>query len=116
MRIISLIAAIGILAVCSVVGCKKSDDAPKPSEINGVVVDIPKLNNAFADAKPELKATVTEVSLNLRYQKYEDALMALDKLANDPNVIEAQKKVVNELIDQVKKLATAAPAAAAPAQ
>lgn len=41
--------------------------------------------------------------------------MALDKLANDPNVTADQKKVVAELIDEVKKLAGAAPAAA-PAQ
>jgi len=62
-----------------------------------------------------LKSTVTSVGFNIRYGKYEDALMALDKLANDPNVTEPQKKVVNQLIEEAKKLANAAPAAA-PAQ
>jgi hypothetical protein len=36
-------------------------------------------------------------------------------LANDPKVTEPQKKVVNDVIEQVKKLANAG-AAAAPAQ
>jgi hypothetical protein len=33
--------------------------------------------------------------------------MSLDKLANDPAVTDAQKKVVAEIIEQTKKLASA---------
>ncbi len=80
-----------------------------------MTLDLPKLNEAFVNASPEVKKTATEVTLNVRYTKYEDALMALDKLANDPNVTEAQKKIVTTVIEQVKKLANGAPAAA-PAQ
>ena len=93
-------------------GCSKSDQTPPAPQIQGVSVDIPKLTQAFQNSSDELKATMTQASFNVRYGKYEDALMALDKLVNDPNVTENQKKMVNQVIEQVKKLAgsTAAPA------
>ena len=109
--LLGLVAATGLVAA----GCSKSDKTPATAEVNGVTVDLPKLNEAFAEADPEVKRTATEVGFNLRYGKYEDSLMALDKLANDPKVNENQKKIVATVIEQVKKLANAAPAAA-PAQ
>jgi len=115
MRTINLMLGVVAVTLLTAVGCGKSDKTPPAPEMNGVTVDIPKLTEAFENASPELKSTVTSVGFNIRYGKYEDALMALDKLANDPNVTEPQKKVVNQLIEEAKKLANAAPAAA-PAQ
>jgi hypothetical protein len=115
MKIMNLVFGV-LAAVCLMAaGCGKSDKTPTAPDINGVTVDIPKLNQAFENASPELKTLTTQVGFSIRYGKYEDALMSLDKLANDPNVTEPQKKVVNELIEEAKKLANAAPAAA-PAQ
>jgi hypothetical protein len=116
MRTINLMLGVVAVTLLTAVGCGKSDKTPPAPEMNGVTVDIPKLTEAFENASPELKSTATSVSFNIRYGKYEDALMALDKLANDPNVTEPQKKVVNQLIEEAKKLANAAPAAAAPTQ
>jgi len=67
---------------------------------------------AFANASPEAQTAVTQIGLDIRYKKYEDALMSLDKRLNDPSTTEDQKKVVNQVIDEVKKLAgsTQAPA------
>ena len=109
--LLGLVAATGLVAA----GCSKSDKTPASAEVNGVTLDLPKFNEAFAEADPEVKRTATEVGFNVRYGKYEEAMMALDKLVNDPKVNDNQKKIVNTLIDQVKKLANAAPAAA-PAQ
>ena len=108
---------LGLVAATVIVsaGCSKSQKTPPAPEFQGVQVDLPKLTAAFENSSQELKVAATQVSFNVRYQKYEDALMGLDKLVNDPNVTDAQKKVVNEVIDQVKKLAGAAPAGA-PAQ
>ena len=111
----NLVLGVLAAALLTVVGCGKSETPPAP-QMQGVTVDIPKLTQAFENASQEIKTTVTSVGFNARYGKYEDALMALDKLANDPNVNEAQKKVVNQVIEQVKQLANAAPPAAAPAQ
>jgi len=113
MKVIStLVGLTGCLLIGS--GCGKPAPPPAP-QVDGVTVDLPKLNDAFANAGQETRTTVTMVGFNIRYKKFEDALMALDKLANDPSVTEPQKKIVNDVIEQVKKLAGAAPAAA-PAQ
>lgn len=106
-----LIAAGLLLAA----GCGKSNSTQTAPQWNGVTVDLPKLTEAFANSSQELKSTETMVGFNIRYGKYEEALMALDKLVSDPAVTEDQKKVVNTVIEQVKKLAGATPAAA-PAQ
>jgi hypothetical protein len=114
MKIISTL--VGLSACLLVVGSGCGKPAPPPApQVDGVTVDLPKLNEAFVDANRDLKTAATMVGFNIRYKKYEDALMALDKLANDPAVTEPQKKIVNDVIEQVKKLAGAAPAAA-PAQ
>jgi hypothetical protein len=96
-------------------GCSKGDKEPQSLQMNGVSVDLPRFNEAFANAPDATKRVATEVGFNLRYNKYEQALMALDKLSTDPNVTEPQKKVTADLIEQVKKLANA-PAPGAPAQ
>jgi hypothetical protein len=115
MRTINLMLGVVAVTLLTAVGCGKSETPPAP-QMQGVTVDIPKLTQAFENATPEIKSTVTAVGFNVRYGKYEDSLMALDKLVNDPNVTEAQKKVCNQLIEEVKQLANAAPPAAAPAQ
>jgi len=86
-------------------GCgKKQPTAPPAYEINGVKVDVPKLQQAFAGSPPEIQADVNQTTLNLRYGMYEKSLMALDRLASNPGVNDSQKKVVNDLIEQMKQL------------
>jgi len=105
-----LVAACALLAT----GCGKEKAAPPP-QYGEVTVDLPKLVQAFAEAAPEPKQTLAMFQRNLRYGDYTKALMSLDELVNNPAVTEPQKKVVNEVIEQVKKLvnqsAPAAPAA-----
>jgi hypothetical protein len=96
-------------------GCSKAEKTPESIQMNGVSVDLPRFNTAFENAPDATKRLSTEVGFNLRYNKYEEALMSLDKLSNDPNITEPQKKVTADLIEQVKKLANA-PAPGAPAQ
>lgn len=100
-RLMIILIAAGLM-VCS--GCNKDKTPPAP-QIHGVTVDIPKLTESFDNASAEVKATVTQIGFNIRYTKYEDALIGLDKLLNDPGTTGEQKKVVNAVIEQVKKLA-----------
>jgi hypothetical protein len=109
MKTINLLLGLFVATVLLGAGCSKSDKLPPAPQIGGVTVDIPKLNEAFANASQELRTLSTQVGFNVRYGKYEDALMVLDKLVNDPGVTDAQKKVVNELIEEAKKLAGATP-------
>jgi hypothetical protein len=112
MKIMNLLLGLLAASVLLGAGCGKSDKTPPAPQVNGVTIDIPKLNEAFANASQELRTLTTQVGFNVRYGKYEDALMSLDKLANDPTVTDAQKKVVNEVIEEAKKLAGATPAPA----
>jgi hypothetical protein len=113
MKSIQLLLAFAAASLLVVAGCGKSDKTPMAPQLKGVTVDIPKLTEAFANSSQDLRSTATQVGFNIRYGKYEEALMALDKLASDPAVTEDQKKVVNTLIEQAKKLAGATPAAPA---
>jgi len=86
-------------------GCGKKQPAVQPAyEIKGVKVDVPKLQDAFAGAPPEIQADVNQTTLNLRYGMYEKSLMALDRLINNPALNDKQKKVVNDVIEEMKQL------------
>lgn len=100
-----LLLALGLgLAGCS----KGTETAPSP-KVNGVTVDVPKLQAAFATASQDLQSQVAQVSYGVRYADYVKSLDALDKLSNAPGLTDAQKKVVNDLIEQVKQVMSAAP-------
>ncbi len=89
-------------------GCgKQAPPAPAPM---GVTVDIPKLQQAFAAAGPDLQTALSEVSMGMRYGDYTRAFTGLDKLANAPGITDAQKKIVGEVTEQMKALASKAAA------
>jgi hypothetical protein len=96
------------LALLSVwfVGCgkKESDAQMTAMDIGGVKVDIPKLQQEFANAPQELQDPVHQAVASVRYGQYERALQALDKLVNSPGLTDAQKKVVNGVIEQMKQV------------
>ena len=93
-------------------GCGKQK--PAAAVVAGVTVDLPKLREAFATASPELQTAVSEVAMGLRYADYARALASLEKLANAPSLTAPQKKIANEVTEQVKAMASKA--TASPAQ
>ena len=101
---------IGILlaGAFALTGCGKTEQqqpGTAPMEIKGVKVDLPKLQEAFSNEKPELRAIAVDAVSDIRYGKNTDALAKLAKLAGDPNVTEPEKKIVNDVIEQVKQVA-----------
>jgi len=96
-----------LLALCfiSLSGCGKKDPPPPTAyEVSGVKVDMPKLQAAFAEAPPEISTDVNQTSAALRYGQYERALQSLDRLINNPALTEPQKKVVTDVIEQMKQV------------
>jgi predicted small lipoprotein YifL len=96
-----------LLMACAVAFCgcgKKQPPTPPPAEISGVKVDVPKLRQAFIGAAQELQSDMNAFTSSLRYGQYEKGLMALDKLSQNPALNEAQKKVVGEVIEQMKQV------------
>ena len=92
-------------------GCGKPKAAgPQPMIINGVNVDLPKMQAAFPSDKPEVMDCINKTRMCIRYGKYAEALPELDKLAASPGITDAQKAVVNDVMAQMKQVITKAPA------
>jgi hypothetical protein len=94
-----------LLAVALVpVGCSKKDSQQSIAP-QTVTIDVPKLRAAFATADPALQALSAQVIRNVEFgRSYSAGLADLEKLANSPGLTEDQKKVVDEVTAQVKKI------------
>ena len=101
-QIIFGILVAGLLAFS---GCgKKAPQIPAAYEVSGVKVDMPKLQQAFAGAGKDLQPDVAWTEYNIRRGQYVEALTSLDKLVNNPNLNDAQKNAVNEVIEEMKQV------------
>ena len=86
-------------------GCGKQKPPTAPVQ-HGVTDLLPKLRQAFATASPDLQQAVSEVAMGVRYANYRSCLAALNKLARAPGLTEPQQKIVGEVTEQVKQLAS----------
>jgi hypothetical protein len=106
-KVVSAVLAVGFgLAGLSVfTGCGKSQKQQPVAQIQGVNVDLPKLQAAYAtNSAQDIQEQLTQVSFGMRYGDYMKSLMALDKLVNNPASTEQQKQIVNQVIEQVKQV------------
>lgn len=88
----------GMLALA---GCGKSDQPP-PSAAPPVA-DVAKLLEAFPSPSPEVQGSLNKVRFAVRYRQFDVALIELDKVAQIPDLTDAQKKAVDDKVEQVKK-------------
>jgi hypothetical protein len=114
MKIVNWITMCLLAGALALTGCGKKN--PTPTGVGGGAVDLPKLQQAFATASPDLQTAVSAVGMGIRYGEFARAFAALDKLANSPGITDAQKKIVNEVIEQVKAKANPPATPPAPAQ
>lgn len=85
------------------VGCSKKDSQTSIMP-QVVTLDVPKLRAAFDAASPELKALADNAIRNIEFgRSYSAGLATLEKLAGAPDLTEEQKKVVTDVIGQVKQ-------------
>jgi hypothetical protein len=102
MKLPNWIPGVLMVGVLAFSGCGKSDkSAVATSTVQ--VLDATKFRPAFESASPEIKAIVNKVMLSIQGSNYDEALAGLDKLAALPDLSDAQKKVVADLSDQLKK-------------
>jgi hypothetical protein len=96
-----------LLAVClmAFAGCKKSDQSAAPNtEYYGVKVDWTKLDTEFFNSDQELQASASMAKRYIRYSQFPQALAELEKFSSNPKLTEAQKKTVNDLLEQTKQV------------
>lgn len=111
-----MVLALGI-GVLGLAGCKKPQKPQESQVVNGVSVDMPKLLSMFANStNDQIRKLIFDADQGFRYGDYAKALAAVDELSNNPDLTEDQKKVVRDVLEQLKKVAGGTPAAAAPAQ
>ena len=94
--------------------CHKSNPgtAQVPVNVNGVKIDLPKLQQAFPPTGDrEALDCVRGLTLTLRYGDYVGSLAQMDKLVNLPSLTAEQKQVANQVLEKVKELAAKAPPA-----
>ncbi|MEO6183371.1 MAG: hypothetical protein ABIP71_09780 [Verrucomicrobiota bacterium] len=100
-----------VFGVClmTLTGCQKQDQQGSVQPFHGINVDWPKLETEFAKAGPDVQENLTLINRFFRYAQFTQALMELDKLSNNPNLTEPQKKLVSDLIQQTKQEIAKAP-------
>ena len=112
LRYILFLAAL-VSVLIGLAGCGKNAKAAPPVALNGVRIDLPKLQQSCDSSNFTVRDSLDKVRLSIRYADYRTALAELAKLANNPDFSEAQKKTVNEVSDQVKQaFANATPSTA----
>jgi outer membrane murein-binding lipoprotein Lpp len=101
-----------LLGICLVacVGCKKSGNvAPAVTDFNGVKVDWTKLDTEFVNSDAQVYAAASLAKRHIRYAQWPQALGVLEGLSANPQLTEAQKKVVSDLFEQTKLAFAQAP-------
>ena len=91
--------------------CNKSSEADKlpPMEIEGVKVDTPRLMAEFVNASPEVQRPVNEAVTKVRCKQYLQAMMGLDEVLKSPALNDKQKKLLAQVIGQLKEVLAKAP-------
>jgi hypothetical protein len=101
--LVSLLS-LAFLSFCFVSCGNKQAEIQPPLDVSGVKVDVPKLQHEFMTAPQELQDSLHQTTSSIRYGQYEKALQSLAKLLNVPGLTDSQKKIVTEVIEQMKQV------------
>jgi uncharacterized protein (UPF0147 family) len=88
-------------------GCHQQGPPPKPpgvARIFDVDVNLPKLDQEFQNASPELQTTVKQIKNDARILRVTQAVALLEKLNADPSLTESQKKAISEVSEQLARV------------
>jgi hypothetical protein len=108
---------ISLAIVLALTGCGNNGKKPQPVVLNGVTIDLPKLQRSCISDNSAIRDSIDRVRLSIRYADYRTALAELGKLANNPDITDGQKKTINHVSDQVKRaFAKTTPNSANPVQ
>jgi len=104
MKALLVLLSLGTVSLLTFNGCGKKEPPPQAAyDISGVKVDIPKLQATFVNS-PDLQPALNQAVSQLRYGQYLQTMQALDQLASNPALNEAQKKALAEVIEQMKQV------------
>jgi hypothetical protein len=92
-------------------GCSKPAEKTQPGiDLYGVKVDVPRLQALLAgETNPEVRTNLAQVQFGIRYGDWQKAMTALERIAAVPSLTDPQRKVVNDVMGQIKQATGAAP-------
>jgi hypothetical protein len=102
MKTTNYLLVILMAGVLALAGCGKSGKPATLVRTPGVV-DLSDLQKAFPAPTPEISSSLDKLRFALRYRQYDVSLVELEKLTRIPNPTDAQKKAVDDVIEQVKQ-------------
>ena len=89
------------VSVLALVGCSKSNKPASNARVAGRVV-LDQLQEQFPNPSPEVATSINKIRFASRYSTFDTAQAELDKMAQLPDLTEAQKKAIDEVKEQVK--------------
>jgi hypothetical protein len=90
-------------------GCGKKEPPPPPTpeggtRIYGIDLDVPRFEQEFTTASPELQRVVQQIKRDCRTYRWQRVGATLEKLGADPTLTDSQKKAVADLADAVRRV------------
>lgn len=95
------IVGLAALFVFAGVSCRQKSDAEVGATVQ--VLDASKLRPSFTGASADLKGMVETVMTSIQSSDYRTALANLEKLSQAASLTDEQKKVVNDVKEQVQR-------------
>lgn len=99
-------------------GCNKKPplvEVPPPMVVEGIKVDLPRLmDSVIVSGNPKAQAAVREVQGFFRYGQYEKAMTGLEKAAKGGSLNDDQKKLAEEVSEELRQVVAKAGAARKP--
>lgn len=96
------IALCFLAVVLAFTGCSKSVKPPADAPPTRVPIDLPGLRDAFAAASPQVQAIATRAVKDIQTDNWAAAGAELEKLGANSSLTDDQKKIVREVLEQLK--------------
>jgi hypothetical protein len=80
-----------------------------PVHLNGVTINVQNAEKALATASWNANVAMGDLRYALRYENFQGALNSLQKAASDPSVNDAQRAVLQQVMQEVQQAAAAQP-------
>jgi hypothetical protein len=80
-----------------------------PVQVNGVTINVQNAEKALATASWNANVAMGDLRYSLRYENFQGALTSLQKASSDPSVNDAQRVVLQQVMQEVRQAAAAQP-------
>jgi hypothetical protein len=84
--------------------CKKAPPKTAVQDRYGIGIDWPKLDTEFRNNDPAVQAAASFIKRSILYHQFPQAIADIEKLATNPTLSDAQKKILTDLREQTQQV------------